>query len=341
MTNATTTDPRVLIKHEANGTRITLNRPKSLNAFTVDMLQEIADELRAAHDNGAKVLILDAAGDRAFCAGGDLTMNVNFTPEQLVDFWKLEHVNIRGIRRMTAPVVTFQDGITMGGGVGLSAHASHRIATERTRMAMPEVRVGFIPDVGGSLLLANAPGLIGLHLGLTAGEMSAADAIYCGFSDYYVESSKLEDLKKELLSVTDDVDATIKSFATASSESWLAEQRDWIDECYAGDTVAEILARLDAHENPEAQASAKAIRQMSPNSLEVARAAFWRSRELEDLDAVLDMELHIGSVMIRTPDMKEGVRAQIIDKDRNPKWLPAALEEVDQEWVDNLVNPTS
>lgn len=341
MTNATTTEPRVLIQHEVNGTRITLNRPKSLNAFTVDMLQEIADELREAHEGGAKVLILDAAGDRAFCAGGDLTMNVNFTPEELVDFWRLEHVNIRGIRRMTTPVVTFQDGITMGGGVGLSAHASHRVATERTRMAMPEVRVGFIPDVGGSLLLAKAPGLIGLHLGLTAGEMSAADAIYCDFSDYYVESENLEELKNALLANPEDVDATIKSFAAEPPESWLAQQRDWIDACYVGDTVADILDRLDRHENPEAQASAKAIRQMSPNSLEVARAAFWRSRELDDLDAVLDMELHIGSVMIRTPDMKEGVRAQIIDKDRNPKWLPAKLENVDHDWVNDLVSATS
>lgn len=333
----TAVEPKVLINKDHRGIRITLNRPRSLNAFTIDMLEEIAGELESAEESGAGIVLLDAAGERAFCAGGDLTMNVNFTPEQLVDFWKLEHKNIRRIRSAKVPVVTFQDGITMGGGVGLSSHAAHRVSTERTRMAMPEVRVGFIPDVGGSLLLAKAPGLLGLHLSLTAGEMSAADAIYCGFSDYYVESDSLEALKTALLESVAPVEETVMQFASTPSESWLARQRSWIDECYSADSVAEILERLDAHENAEAQASAAEIRKMSPNSLEIAREAFWRARELDDLDAVLDMELAIGAVMIRTPDMKEGVRAQIIDKDRNPKWQPASLGQVDLDWVRSLV----
>lgn len=333
MTASDNQEQLVILNRVGRGIQVTLNRPRAINALTTDMLDIIQDALTIIENGEADVMFIDGAGERGLCAGGDVTMNLRFNRDQMSEFWAQEHDIIRRITQSNVPIVTFQDGITMGGGIGLSAHAKFRIVTERTRIAMPETRIGFIPDVGGSLLLAQAPGRLGLHLGLTAGDMRAADAIACGFSDTFVESQNLEALKEQLLHGTDDIGSTIDQFASTAPASQLLAHRSWIDEAYLGETVAEMLRNLEAREEPEAAKAAEAIRQMSPNALEMAYFAYQRAEQLDDLDQVLAMELAIGREMFDTPDMQEGVRAHIVDKDRNPQWQPATLEEVDHEWI--------
>lgn len=336
MTVSDNQEQHVLLSREGRGLRVTLNRPRAINALTTDMLTVIQDGLTMLENGEAEIMLIDAVGERGFCAGGDVTMNLRFNRDQMAEFWIQEHDIIRRISQSAAPIITFQDGITMGGGVGLSAHAEYRIATERTRLAMPETRIGFIPDVGGSLLLAQAPGRLGLHLGLTAGDMTAADAIACGFSDAYVESHHLEALKEQLLHGTDEVTSIIEQFAAAVPPNQLLAQRSWIDEAYVGNTVADILRNLETREEPEATKAAELIRQMSPNALEMAYFAYRRAGQLNDLSQVLAMELAIGREMFDTPDMQEGVRAHIVDKDRNPQWRPASLDDVDHSWIQRV-----
>lgn len=336
MTASPNEESQIILNHAGRGIQVTLNRPRAINALTTDMLSVIQGALTMLENGEADVMLIDGAGERGLCAGGDVTMNLRFNRDQMADFWLQEHDIIRRISQAKAPIVTFQDGITMGGGVGLSAHAQFRIVTERTRMAMPETRIGFIPDVGGSLLFSQAPGRLGLHLALTAGDMSGPDAIACGFSDTYVESQHLAALKEQLLHGTGDIASTIEQFATSAPDSQVLAQRSWIDEAYVGDTVAEILNNLEARQEPEAAKAAGAIRQMSPNALEMARFAYHRAKQLDDLDQVLAMELAIGKEMFDTPDMQEGVRAHIVDKDRNPRWQPATLDGVDHEWIQRV-----
>lgn len=336
MTASDNQEPQVILNRVGRGIQVTLNRPRAINALTTDMLDVIQEALTIIENGTADVMFIDGAGERGLCAGGDVTMNLRFNRDQMAEFWTQEHDIIRRITQSNVPIVTFQDGITMGGGIGLSAHARFRIVTERTRIAMPETRIGFIPDVGGSLLLAKAPGRLGLHLGLTAGDMRAADAIAGGFSDTYVESQNLEALKEELLHGTEDIASTIDQFASAAPASHLLAQRSWIDEAYVGGTVAEILRNLEAREEPEAAKAAEAIHHMSPNALEMAYFAYQRAEQLDDLGQVLAMELAIGREMFDTPDMQEGVRAHIVDKDRNPQWLPATLDEVDHGWIQRV-----
>lgn len=338
MTDNGQQEQQAILRKEGRGVQVTLNRPHAINALTTDMLETIQQALNIIEAGEAEVMFIDGAGERGLCAGGDVTMNLRFNRDQMAEFWEQEHDIIRRISQSAVPVVTFQDGITMGGGVGLSAHAQHRIVTERTRMAMPETRIGFIPDVGGSLLFAQAPGRLGVHLGLTAGDMTAGDAIATGFSDTYVESEQLDALKHELLYGTKDIASTIQEFASPAPESELLQQRSWIDEVYVGQDVSEILTNLDARKEPAAQQAAQNIRQMSPNALEMAYFAYQRAGELNDLDRVLNMELAIGREMFDTLDMKEGVRAHIVDKDRNPQWEPARLEDVDHEWIQRVAS---
>jgi enoyl-CoA hydratase len=215
------------------------------------------------------------------------------------------------------------DGITMGGGVGLSAHANLRVVTERSAVAMPETRIGLTPDVGGSRLLSRAPGELGTHLALTAAAMTAGDALLCGFADHFVPSAALP----ELLAAADPV-AALPGLTAEAPEAPLAAQRAWIDECYAADTVEEIVERLRASGLPEAKEAAELILGHSPTALKVTLAGLRRARAHADLAETLTQEYRISVHALAHPDLPEGIRAQVIDKDRNPRWNPATLAGV-------------
>lgn len=236
------------------------------------------------------------------------------------------------VARFGKPVVTLMDGIVMGGGVGIGAHASHRIVTDRSSMAMPEVGIGFAPDVGGMWLLAHAPGELGTHVGLTAGRLNGADAIACGLSDSYVPAASLGALRAAL--ATSSADLAVGELAIDPPASTLAASRSWIDRCYSADAVADILDRLDAEgghggeDSTEASTAALDIRSKSPTSLTVTLRALREARNLPDLERTLEMEYRISTTFLTVPDFVEGVRAAIIDKDRSPQWLPSTLAEV-------------
>ena len=326
-------EPTVLVRPEGRVLRITLNRPRQINALTREMLARISEAIEAARDDDAiEGILLDGAGERGLCAGGDITMTVKGSPEDLKAFWAEEFDLFIRINQYPKPFVALMDGITMGGGIGLSAHSAIRVVTERSRIAMPEVRIGFIPDVGGNHILANAPGELGTHLALTAGDVYGADAILTGFADHYVDSASLPALAEAVAHGAKPILDEVRAFEIERPESAFAPHREWIAEAYAGDDLLQILARLEARPEPAAQEAAAAIRAMSPNSVVTALAAIRRAPAL-DLAGVFRMEAAVGHAFMPTWDFKEGVRAQIIDKDRNPQWRPNRVEEVDLEWV--------
>jgi enoyl-CoA hydratase len=326
----------VLVGRSGRLGRITLNRPKALNALTLEMVQGIGRAL-TDFEAAAEVttVLIDGAGDRGLCAGGDIRafyeamLRGDPAPRR---FWREEYRLNARIARYPKPIVVIMDGIVMGGGVGIAAHATLRVVTERTTVAMPEVGIGFAPDVGSTWLLARAPGELGTHLALTAARLGAADAIACGLAGYYAPTSSLPALIR-LLEIGDAYHALDRMGEPPPIGSTLRERRSWIDECYRVDTVEEIVRRLRETERADAQAAADEIVSKSPTAVKVTLRALRAARSLRSIEACLDMEYGISTTFLDTPDFVEGVRAAIIDKDRTPHWTPDRLEWVTDEMV--------
>ncbi|ODU04350.1 MAG: 3-hydroxyisobutyryl-CoA hydrolase [Pseudonocardia sp. SCN 72-86] len=330
--------------------RIVLNRPKALNALTHGMVLRIEEALLDwVDDDAVRAVVLTGAGDRGLCAGGDIVAIYRDTlagGTATRDFWRDEYRLNALIGSYPKPFVAVMDGIVMGGGIGVSAHAGMRIVTERTRIAMPEVGIGLVPDVGGSWLLARAPGELGTHAALSATNLGAGDALEMGFADWYVESDRVQALVAAICAVPageDDVASEIGLLiADVTGEppgSSLGPSRLWIDECYAVDTAEEIVARLETSGHPDAEAAAKEIGRKSPTCVKVALAALRRVRDMTSLEEALDQEFRVSLRCFAAPDLAEGIRAQVIDKDRNPQWRPAALEQVTDEQVQAYLAP--
>ncbi|GAB2697375.1 enoyl-CoA hydratase/isomerase family protein [Kitasatospora kifunensis] len=335
-------EQEVLLRREGRLGHIVLNRPKALNALTHHMVRRIAEALDAWElDDQVTAVLITGAGERGLCAGGDIRAirqaAVSGEPLVAEEFWRDEyHLNAR-IARYPKPYVAIMDGIVMGGGVGVSAHGSVRIVTERTKVAMPETGIGFVPDVGGIFLLARAPGELGTQLALTAGTVGAGDALLCGLADHFVPAERLPQLIADLAELPVP-DALARHTATAPPSA-LAEQRDWIDACYAADTVEEILARLAADGRQAPKEAAEQIAAKSPTALKAALAALRRARSLATLEEVLDQEFRTSCAALAGPDLAEGIRAQVIDKDRNPRWDPPTLAQVTDEAVARFFAP--
>ena len=340
-----TAEPTVLVRAERGVGHLTLNRPRSINALDLGMIGQLTDALDAwQHNADVDVVLLDGAGDRGLCAGGD----VRGLREQIVGgnagdvavFFRAEYSLNARIAEYPKPVVAIADGVTMGGGIGLAGHAAVRVVTERSRLAMPETRIGLTPDVGGSWLLAHAPGRTGEYLGLTGAVMDAADAIYAGFADALVASDRLGDLHDALLSRADPATPAelVLLFDETPPPAALAAARPWIDDAFAADTVAEIVARLRARPEPEAAAAADVLGELSPTSLAVTLAAVRSARALPDLRAALAQEYGLVLWTATTqPDLVEGIRAQLVDKDRRPAWSPASITEVEDDLGDRAL----
>ncbi|WP_336082663.1 enoyl-CoA hydratase/isomerase family protein [Nocardia sp. SSK8] len=334
-----TDEPEVLITVADGLGLITLNRPRAINALNHPMALAILDALRSwATDDAVRAVVVTGAGERGLCAGGDIVAihadaktGTAGASSPTGKFWRDEYILNALIGRYPKPYVVIMDGLVMGGGVGLSAHGSHRIVTERSRIGMPEVGIGFVPDVGGTHLLAHAPGEIGTHVGLTTARMHAGDAIAAGFADHYVPSESIPELLDTLR--TETVEAAIAKFAEAAPSSALAAQRGWIDSCYRADTVEEIVAALQADGSPEAAAAATDILAKSPVALKVTLRALRAARELDSLEATLRQEYRVSIASLGSHDLVEGIRAQVIDKDRTPQWRPATLAEVSDNRV--------
>jgi enoyl-CoA hydratase len=322
-------EPAILAIADGSAGVITLNRPATLNALTLEMVQMIDEALhRFQDDSDVTTIIINGAGGRALCAGGDIrsiydaALKGDPSPRT---FWAQEYALNARLAHFPKPVVALMDGIVMGGGIGISAHASHRVVTERSVLAMPEVGIGFAPDVGGSWLLSRSPGEYGSHIALSTERLGAADAIVAGLADYYVTSQRLAQLTSAL--ATRGVDEVLVDFASPPPEGKLASQRSWIDACYSAIDVEEILRRLYLC-GGDAATAAKNIESNSPTSLKVTLRCLRNARELSNLEQCLEMEYRISCSFLETPDFIEGVRAAIIDKDRSPRWQPSRLEEV-------------
>ncbi len=327
--------------------RITLNRPKAINALTHAMIRAIDTALAAWEaDPAIRLILLDGAGERGLCAGGDIrvvhdALRAGDTAGPEAFFADEYRLNAR-IARFPKPFVAFMDGITMGGGIGVSSHASHRVVTERSVLAMPEVGIGFLPDVGGTFLLGRAPGELGLHAALTASRLNASDAILCGLADVHVPSSALPALAERLGGCADAraVQALLAELATKPSPATLAPSRGWIDICYAASDMEEIIAALHGRQEAAAQTAAQEIAGKSPTSLKLTLRAVRAARTLGRLEPCLQQEYDAARACLRGHDFLEGVRAALVDKDRAPAWVPADLRDVTSSMIDQYFEPS-
>ncbi|OBJ78219.1 enoyl-CoA hydratase/isomerase family protein [Mycobacterium colombiense] len=320
----------VLTEVEGSVGLITLNRPKAINSLNQPMVDALSAILTNwAGDDAVRAVVLSGAGERGLCAGGDVVSIYHSARNDGVEarrFWRDEYRLNAQIAEFPKPYVALMDGIVMGGGVGVSAHANTRVVTDTSKIAMPEVGIGFIPDVGGAYLLSRAPGGLGLHAALTGAPFSGADAIAMGFADHYVPHGDVEAFRRAV--VSDGVEDALAKYATEPPASELAAQRDWIDECYAGDTVGDIVAALRGHDAGPAEDAANLIATRSPIALSVTLAAVRRAAKLATLKDILVQDYRVSSASLRSHDLVEGIRAQLIDKDRNPQWSPAQLSAV-------------
>jgi enoyl-CoA hydratase len=333
-------DGEVIVRREGMLRRITLNRPKALNALTLAMSVEMTAHLRGwTSDPYVGVVLIDGAGDRAFCAGGDIralydaAKSGSTLPAQ---FWSTEYYLDALIGRYPKPLVVVMDGLVMGGGVGLSGYAAFRIVTERSSVAMPEVGIGFFPDVGASFLLARSPGMTGTHLALTGDRMNAADAIYCGFADVQIASARLAELPGALADcrTATDVKCALADMTEPPAASRLQVARSWIDPCYAGQSVEDIMLKLQSSDTTAATAAAAAMSKASPTSLKVTLRNIRDAVSFKRMEESFQQDFRIALAAIAGHDFVEGVRATIVDKDRDPKWRPNELQEVTREIVD-------
>jgi enoyl-CoA hydratase len=311
---------------------VTLNRPKAVNALTAGMASAMLEQLtRWADDDAVAAVLVRGAGERGLCAGGDIVAiyrDMLAGGDATAEFWQEEYRLNALISGYPKPYIAFMDGLVLGGGVGISAHGSVRIVTERTRMGMPETTIGFVPDVGGTLLLSRSPGESGTHAALTGAHLSGPDALFLGLADHFVPSGRLAELALALES--EPADAAVERFAEQAPRSALEEQREWIDACYCGDDAEEILRRLRAFQGEaagEAAEAADTIAAKSPTAVKVALASLRRVRGLSLAEA-LEQEYRVGLRFLTGPDFREGIRAQVVDKDRNPRWQPPTLADV-------------
>lgn len=345
-----TVEPSVLSTVDAGVATLTLNRPKSINALDHPMVTAMDELLRGwAAEADVNAVVLVGAGERGLCAGGDIVAihrdasalsGSNAGDDEAAAcasalFWADEYRLNADIARYPKPYIAIMDGIVMGGGVGISAHANTRVVTDRTRLAMPEVGIGFVPDVGGTHLLARVPDNLGVYAGLTATHLSGADALALGLADHFVPA---EDLDAFLRAVgeTGPADALAK-YAKESPESAVDGRRDWIRDAFAADTVADIIERCRAVGTEDADKTAASIAAKSPTALAVTLRSL--RDEKPTLAETLKREYRVSLRSLLHPDMAEGIRAQVIDKDRTPSWRHAEHRDVPAAEVDAYFAP--
>jgi len=334
----------VLAEENGSARSLILNRPKSINAIDHEMVTEMAKLLDGwATDDAVAAVVLYGAGERGLCAGGDIVAihrdaaalsgspdatDLDAENSPSAKFWFDEYRLNAAISRFPKKYVAIMDGIVMGGGVGVSAHGNTRVVTDRTRLAMPEVGIGFVPDVGGTHLLSRVPDGLGLYAGLTAAHLSGADAIAMGLADHYVPSESLPEFIEALGS--SGLDAALGRFATEAPESKLAAQRGWISEAFAAETVSEIIERCRAVGTEEATKTADTIAAKSPTALAVTLRSLREAAGDATLEDTLVREYRVSLRCLLHPDMAEGIRAQVIDKDRNPSWAEFSEASVEK-----------
>jgi len=342
MTATTMEEGDVIVRREGAAGVIRLNRPKTINALTVEMCREIEAALdRFETDTDVSVIVLEGAGERGLCAGGDirgLYESSRVAGDLGKVFWREEYILNARIAKYPKPYVAFMDGLVMGGGVGLSGHASHRVVTDRTKLAMPEVGLGFFPDVGGTWLLSRAPGEIGTYFALTGQTMNGPDAIHARFADAVVPAAKLPALREALTGISRgatsaEVSKVISQFATGEVAGPVAAMQARIDALFAYDSMQDIVSALKRDDSEFARATLKTLGEKSPRGMAVTLKLLRLAHQAGSLEECLVREYRAALEVFRSDDFREGVRAAIVDKDRNPKWSPSRIEEITPEIV--------
>jgi enoyl-CoA hydratase len=340
-----TTD-EVLLERRGGLALVTLNRPKALNSLSLSMYRAMDPQLIDwSTDPSVHVVAIKGAGDRAFCAGGDVravyeARSASGAGDYKADFFREEYILIQRVHRLPKPYVALIDGITMGGGMGVSVNGAFRVATERAVFAMPEIHIGLFPDVGASRFLNRCPGRIGRYLALTAKRLHVADAVYCGFVTHHVPQARLAELEAALATTRwragdewAQLEALLADFAADPGPGALRDRQDAIDRCFGGDTVEEIVAALEKEPGDWAAEALAAMRRGSPTSLKI----LFRQLELGvgmEIEASLTMEYRMTQHCMMAHDFYEGIRAVLVDKDQKPRWQPATLAEVDPQTVE-------
>jgi enoyl-CoA hydratase len=330
-------EKEILVTRAGHLGAIRLNRPKALNSLTLGMVRAFAVALEQfAADHDIHAVLVNGAGERGLCAGGDIRALYD-AREGKVDykrFWREEYELNARIASFPKVYVVIMDGVVMGGGVGVSAHGNRRIVTERTRLAMPETGIGFIPDVGGTWLLTRKGGA-GIYMALSGVAVAAADAIHIGLADIAIDSASISELECRLASTQDarGVDAVLSDFARMLAKGVLEENRPLLDRAMLKDSVEDVIDALAADDSSFGRDAARDIGQKSPTSLKVTFELLKRAREAENLEACLTNEFRAACRLLESHDLYEGIRAAIIDKDRQPRWSPATLEAVDDAKV--------
>ncbi|MGF6432631.1 MULTISPECIES: enoyl-CoA hydratase/isomerase family protein [Bradyrhizobium] len=342
MNDAAAAEGDLIARKEGSAGIIRLNRPKAINAVTLEMFHDIDRALDLFEaDRDVAVVVLEGAGDRGLCAGGDIRAlweSSKAKGDLGKILWRDEYILNARIKKFPKPYVAFMDGIVMGGGVGLSAHGRHRVVTERTKLAMPEVGLGFFPDVGGTYLLSRSPGEIGTYFGLTGTTMNGPDAIYAKFADAVVPSAKLPALREALTKVAPgtnsaEIDRLIGGFATGETAGPVAAMQARIDGWFARGRMEDVVAALEADGSDMAQDTLKTLSEKSPRGMVVTLKLLRLARATATLEECLVREYRAALEVFASDDFREGVRAAVIDKDRNPTWSPARIEQVTPEMV--------
>ena len=338
-----TDEPEVLIRVEKNVGRITLNRPKALHALTQGMCETMIGALLDwREDPEIYLVLLDHAGERGFCAGGDIRMLAESGAKDGVEaraFFHTEYQLNHLLFTYDTPVVAVMDGIVMGGGVGVSMPAHVRIATERTTFAMPETGIGLFPDVGGGWYLSRLPGKIGEYLALTGHRLDGAECVALGLASHYLPADTLEGAKARIAADPAAVEAILAELGVPAPEPSIAAHLEAIDRLFAADTVEGVFAALEADGGEWATAQLATLRTKSPQSMKVSLRLVREGRSKASFAEEMAQEFAIGSRVAQSHDFIEGVRALIVDKDNAPQWNPATLEGVSDAMVDAIFAP--
>lgn len=352
MSELTQPENFVTVRREGALTRITLSRPRAINALTQNMVIAVRNAVIAAQSDGSAAIWLDGEGDRGFCGGGDVKAMVANGPASSKDFLWHEYRADYAVANSSIPVIGVMDGITMGGGIGLTGHAKLRLVTERSRLAMPETRIGIVPDVGANAIFVNSPGRLGDLLAASSASMTAADAIALGFADHQVAAARLDDLRNKIAAGTNPTDA-VAAFAEVPGQSPLLSDCDWCDPLFEkalgdatttlADPVAASIRLIEALEaSPDVRATefAADIRSVCPSAVVVALARNAAARQNgQELNEALREDYRVLPRLIAREDFAEGIRAQLIDKDGKPGWQPARIEDVSRAEIERILDP--
>ena len=335
-----TTESTVVTRRDGRVGRILLNRPKALNALDFEMIRACAKVLREWQDDPhVHAVVVEGAGDRAFCAGGDVRAlrdgQMSGDRPAVDTFFREEYALNRLIAEYGKPYIALIDGICMGGGIGMSVHAPYRVATEHASFAMPETAIGFFPDIGATYLLPRLPGRLGIYLGLTGLRVSGADAVHAGLATHFTPRARLPALSAAL---AQDGPAALARFAEPLPPFSLAPHLDAIDHCFDAPEVLEIVRRLEADGAEWTAPILKALHHVSPSALGWTLEALRRGADLTLVQA-LEAEFALTKTTMAHPDFVEGVRAMVVDKDRQPKWQPNRIEDIEQAAIRRMFTP--